>query len=530
MQILNKHIQTFICLVICMLIKYDAAAQEVCNNGIDDDDDGLIDLYDPDCQCRFKVTDNLLVNGSFESYDHCPLTYLYQNDFKIADYWQYGTYTNVNEAYYYHNFNCVYDSTQFMLNMPPKLPLPQGDAFISVENTAYNNPVPEAETNKSYVGQCLQNPLQTGESYTLSFYAGRFRSWDNLTGKIFPFTVAVFGNADCKAVPFGKTYAKGNGCPANYNGWVLLGKTVVYSSGAWVQSKVTLTIPYDIHVIEIGPDCSILSQINDFPDNTTYLDYHVYYLDDLYLLPTKEFPFKYIHPQTESSCTVYPLLIAPVANAKYQWYRDSIAIKGATDSVYQVTDTKESSYYNVAMSTDTNCIISEPFLVTASNLEKIKIPGDTVLCPDNVLILSPSFEGITYTVNGITSSTVTINKEGNYTITATDAFGCSRTFNSNVAKQNCTDCDAYIPTAFTPNADGLNDIFKLKIECSFSEYHCRIFNRWGQKIFESADINKGWDGMFAGKKLPTGSYIYLVDYKTTSGNTKTARGTLLLIM
>jgi len=41
-------------------------AQEICNNGIDDDSDGLVDLRDPDCQCHFVVTDNLLRNGSFE--------------------------------------------------------------------------------------------------------------------------------------------------------------------------------------------------------------------------------------------------------------------------------------------------------------------------------------------------------------------------------------------------------------------------------------------------------------------------------
>jgi hypothetical protein len=89
-----------------------------------------------------------------------------------------------------------------MLYMPPVRPLPDGNGFVSIYKGAYINPAtPENEMNKGYVGQCLQAPLITGESYTLSFYAGRFRSWDNYTGAIYPFNVAVFGNADCNAVP-----------------------------------------------------------------------------------------------------------------------------------------------------------------------------------------------------------------------------------------------------------------------------------------------------------------------------------------
>jgi hypothetical protein len=68
--------------------------QENCVNGKDDDSDGLIDLKDPNCQCRYTVKDNLLQNGSFESFLHCP-GYTYDNDFNVIDYWQFGTYTNM---------------------------------------------------------------------------------------------------------------------------------------------------------------------------------------------------------------------------------------------------------------------------------------------------------------------------------------------------------------------------------------------------------------------------------------------------
>jgi len=530
MKLSHAYIRSFL-LSLFFLIAAHVKAQEICNNGVDDDHDGLTDLYDPDCQCRFTVTGNLLQNASFESYDHCPASYTYTNDHNIINAWEYGTYTNINEATFYHNLKCPYDSNQVMLNMPPSLPLPDGNAFISIVNMPYLDNRPEKDMTKSYVGQCLQTPLVKGESYTLSFDAGRFRSWDNLTGKIFPFTVAVFGNADCTAVPFGKVNAAGNGCPSNYNGWHLLGKTTMYSNGQWVQGKVNLKVPYDIHVIEVGVDCSILESIHDLTDSTTYMDYHVYYLDDLHLLRTKDFPFQYIQTQLQSGCTGLAVLQAPnFAGGSYQWYKDSVAIAGATAITYQVTDTTGQHYYNVMITTSNKCITSEPFFLVASKLYDIHIPADTTLCMNDTMILAPVLDGISYTINGEIASAVSISKEGSYTIAATDIYGCQKTFTTKVSLQNCNNCDPFVPTAFTPNGDGLNDLFKAKVNCALSQFHLRIFNRWGKTIFETGDINRAWDGTLSGIKLPPGTYVYLIDYKTKTGAARMARGTIVLMM
>lgn len=528
----SKYIRLYSLLFFCLLLSTAGSTQEICNNGKDDDNDNLADLQDPDCQCRFNVTKNLLINGSFESYIQCPVTYSYDKEKSIASNWQYGTYTNVNEAFFYHNLQCAYDSEQVMLYMPPALPLPDGKGFISISKSAYINPaIPESDMAKGYVGQCLQTPLKPGEDYTLSFFAGRFRSWDNLSGKIYPFIAAVYGNASCNAVPFGKVNAQGNGCPANYPGWVLLGKTTMYSNGQWVQGKVNLTIPHEINVIEIGSDCSILTPIIDLVDSTTFLDYHRYYLDDLHLLPAKDFPFEYIHVPVSSTCSDHPILaIHAVANATYQWYKDSIAIEGATDTVYHVLNNEGKSYYNVMISTDTSCITSEPFLLVTSKLNEINIPADTILCAeDNAIVLAPAFEGITYQVNGAATDIVKIEKEGNYTIIAQDATGCVKKFTTLVRKKNCNGCEAHMPNAFTPNGDGRNDFFKPIFLCNEAVVHFVIFNQWGQKLFESTDGHKGWDGTCMGNKLGSGVYVYFMQYKTATNTPKTIKGVVTLI-
>src|SRR5206468_11989077 len=131
---------------------------------------------------------------------------------------------------------------------------------------------------------------------------------------------------------------------------------------------------------------------------------------------------------------------------------------------------------------------------------------------------------IQYTINGTISSYVAIDQEGSYTITATDVNGCQKTFTTHIIKQNCAECEAYVPGAFTPNGDGLNDIFRAKLTCFASYFHCRIFDRWGKQVFESSDIRQGWDGTYKGQKMIQGAYVYIVNYKTVIGTDKIISG------
>lgn len=70
----------------------------------------------------------------------------------------------------------------------------------------------------------------------------------------------------------------------------------------------------------------------------------------------------------------------------------------------------------------------------------------------------------------------------------------------------------YVPNAFVPDNNGLNDVFKPIIS-NVVEYDFKIFNRWGQVVFNTKEINKGWDGTFLGAKCPIGVYNYRIVYK-----------------
>ncbi|SFM77002.1 gliding motility-associated C-terminal domain-containing protein [Chitinophaga sp. YR627] len=69
----------------------------------------------------------------------------------------------------------------------------------------------------------------------------------------------------------------------------------------------------------------------------------------------------------------------------------------------------------------------------------------------------------------------------------------------------------FIPTAFTPNKDGVNDVFRVKAK-AVAVFNMMIYNRWGEVIFRSGDVSKGWDGTYMEQLQPGGAYVYMIEY------------------
>jgi gliding motility-associated-like protein len=85
----------------------------------------------------------------------------------------------------------------------------------------------------------------------------------------------------------------------------------------------------------------------------------------------------------------------------------------------------------------------------------------------------------------------------------------------------------YVPSAFTPNGDGKNDTFKaLGV---VADYSMEIFNRWGERVFTTNNLQSGWDGNYKGVIQPNGMFVYLIRYQTNQHILKTQSGTVSLI-
>ncbi len=157
------------------------------------------------------------------------------------------------------------------------------------------------------------------------------------------------------------------------------------------------------------------------------------------------------------------------------------------------------------------------------------LENDTTLCNNERLRLhARAAPESSYRWNdGSTGPEKEINAAGVYTVTAENVCG---TFSDSVRIETryCS-CKAYAPNAFSPNGDGKNDRFVIELYCPDAMgYRHYIYNRFGQRVFESQQQGQFWDGNFGGRPCDAGTYFYYIEYK--NGNEKVLKkGDLVLV-
>jgi gliding motility-associated-like protein len=119
---------------------------------------------------------------------------------------------------------------------------------------------------------------------------------------------------------------------------------------------------------------------------------------------------------------------------------------------------------------------------------------------------------------------------GTYSVLITDAAGCSvtKTFTITNIDNNCQSLVLF-PTAFTPNGDGKNDQFYAVYSPDLDKLQMRIYDRWGQLVFEASNDTQQWDGTYKGAPQPIGVYIWFAEYNFTNKPTQAVTGNVTLI-
>ncbi len=90
------------------------------------------------------------------------------------------------------------------------------------------------------------------------------------------------------------------------------------------------------------------------------------------------------------------------------------------------------------------------------------------------------------------------------------------------------ECEVFVPSGFSPNSDGKNDILYVRGNC-IKTMDFRIFNRWGEKVFESTDHSMGWDGTYRGKAADTDVFVYYLKAETVTGKKYNTKGNITLM-
>jgi gliding motility-associated-like protein len=160
--------------------------------------------------------------------------------------------------------------------------------------------------------------------------------------------------------------------------------------------------------------------------------------------------------------------------------------------------------------------------------------SDTLVVPETFFNLSGS-GGASYLWSpatglsdpGIANPTASISDETTYHLTVTTAEGCTDTASVHISVFKGS--GLYVPTAFTPNGDGLNDILRPYYIGIKSLSYFTIFNSWGQKVFSTKDMKAGWNGSFKGSQSNAGSYVWVLKATDVVGKPFDLKGSFVLI-
>jgi gliding motility-associated-like protein len=89
--------------------------------------------------------------------------------------------------------------------------------------------------------------------------------------------------------------------------------------------------------------------------------------------------------------------------------------------------------------------------------------------------------------------------------------------------------DIFMPNAFSPNGDGINDVYHASPLSGYQLISCTIFNRWGVKVFHTTNANIAWDGTINGNPQDAGPYVYYLQMKSPAGKRINRKGSIILI-
>ncbi len=149
---------------------------------------------------------------------------------------------------------------------------------------------------------------------------------------------------------------------------------------------------------------------------------------------------------------------------------------------------------------------------------------DKEICIGDTLVISPGTFLSYLWQDGSTGANFVVSQSGLYFVTVTNFCG-SKKDDILIAERYC---DFYFPNAFTPNKDGKNDFFKILSASIPQDFNLVIYNRYGEKVFETNDYSKGWDGTYKGKNAEAGNYVWHCTFKKLSA-LKKMKGMVILI-
>ena len=238
---------------------------------------------------------------------------------------------------------------------------------------------------------------------------------------------------------------------------------------------------------------------------------------------------------TATLTNIFLLNLIPQDTLTYDWHPKDLILSG--DSTFNpLISVNENTSFFVHITNQHGCEIWDTLFVEVSDiaplLEAFADP-ESILLGDSTQLSSTVYNDYTYTWSppetlndpAIPNPVAKPAETTVYTVTINKDDGCpaSAQVRVTVTVPECIEPYVYLPNIFTPNNDGKNDILQV-LGVSIDEVHLMIYNRWGNKVFESFRQDHGWDGTYKGKELTSDVYGYYLRVRCLNGEEMVRKG------
>jgi len=228
--------------------------------------------------------------------------------------------------------------------------------------------------------------------------------------------------------------------------------------------------------------------------------------------------------------TTYPFVSGGSGYVHYEWFGPNNFYSTNERITLTTIQLDQAGIYTLKVTDTIDCVAENDVdIIVYENPQIAFHDYDTLFVEPNFILEAGSgYESYLWST-GDTTGAIYINTEGLYSVYVTSTEQCNASDSVTILWGGEP---FWLPNAFSPNGDGLNDEFKpIERYDYLHSYYLSIYNRWGQLIFETNNISEGWDGTYKGQLAPDGTYIYRIVYKaySTGEETQTKTGQVTLV-
>ena len=238
-----------------------------------------------------------------------------------------------------------------------------------------------------------------------------------------------------------------------------------------------------------------------------------------------------------SICKGDTLLLRTNGLGSYSW--SGVGGLSSSSDPNPLVQPTASTYYFVTVSDTFGCTSTDSVFIHVQEYPIANAGGVIPGCDDEETTLGGNYEfnnnyqfrwtpGELLNDSTIANPITVLHSPTHFVLSVTDSIGCT-SVDSAFADIHICDCKVYIPNAFTPDGDGLNDEFYPGYYCEFEYFNFSIFDRWGNLVFETDDSEVFWNGHYEGELAMQGVYVYKLVYKSIFGSEIEKIGQVTLI-